>query len=152
LVKFLFEYVFKNISLFDNISNNSITNEEILNNEKIKVKIFKEFRKIIYNSRVEGFRKKLKESQDEFIKFTQDKLRELGGILDSIKSEADKDGKDNIYENFLYPIFKSLKLIIFISISKNRNVLILDSIEKVKIFFLFFLLYVILGKISNKSN
>jgi hypothetical protein len=141
LVKFLFEYVFKNILEFDNISINSMTSEEVLNNEKNKVKIFKEFRKIIYNSRVEGFRKKLKESQDEFIKFTQDKLRELGGVLDLIKSEADKEGKDNIYENFLYPIFKSLKLIIFISISKNRNVLILDSIENVKIFFLIFFYY-----------
>lgn len=134
LVKFLLEHVITSSLIcekFDDVSINEMTWEEILNNEKIKVKIFKEFRRIIYNIRIEGFRKKLISSQEEFLKSTQDKLRELGGVLDSIKLEAEKQGKDIIYENFLYPLFKSLKLIIFISISKNRNIVILDSIEKV---------------------
>ncbi len=134
LVIFLLEYVLLSslvFEKFDNVSINAMSWEEILNSEKIKVKIFKEFRRIIYSSRIEGFRKKLISSQEEFLKLTQDKLRELGGVLDSIKLEADKEGKDIIYENFLYPLFKSLKLTIFISISKNRNILILDSIEKV---------------------
>ncbi len=139
LVKFIFDYVIK-INIFTTeVNQNSVTKKEIdiYSNEKVRVRIFKEFRKIIYNNKIENFRNKLKNSQDQFLELSQEMLREVGLILDAIKIEADAAGKDSIHQNFMYPIFKALKLIIFISINKNRTRLTIGSLEKVKLIFNF---------------
>jgi hypothetical protein len=133
LIKFLFEHIFK-ISLTNEVlDENDVINlsddMKLFNNENIRAKIFKLFKKQM--RKWKEFLNKLVQSQESFQKLDSEKLRELNQNLENIKIEAELGRKDKFYDKFFFPMFKCLKLMVFISLGKIRIEKLKETIENV---------------------
>jgi hypothetical protein len=139
LIKFAFENILNNLSSnCDTIltpeteveSKYDNTQQEGEISDRTKIKIFTDFRKEVL-TKFGDFKFKLKSSNTLLNYIGVDKLRELNKKLESLKLEAEFSGKDEIYEKFYYPLFKYIKLIIFMTLGYIRINKLKDAIEKV---------------------
>jgi hypothetical protein len=123
---FIYLYLYKLIIiLFDhilkiNLNEDTESFNDFITNDKIKAKIVREFKREIYNKKFDDFKNKLFKCHSEFYKLSSDKLREINIVLDNLKIEAEEKGRDEIYNNFFFPLYKTLKLAVFISLGRIR--------------------------------
>jgi hypothetical protein len=73
----------------------------------------------------------------DFIQLPADILRDINQKLEILKTDAELNMKDEFYDKFFFPLFKALKLIIFISLGRIRILRINETIEKVTKSYLF---------------
>lgn len=151
---FIHPYLYKlMLILFDYVYLNPLSKDTQIHdieNEKVRSKIYKEYKKEIFSRKIESLKKKLKASQTNEIfnsqsetwtinpsadtinkQTTPEKLREINQILENLKNEAENLGKNKIYEKFFFPIFKTLKLVVFISLGKIRVNKLREAVENV---------------------
>lgn len=104
---------------------------EISENEKIKAKLIKEFKKEVLYFKISNFIKKLKKSCESFLELDKDILKEISQFLDCIKEEASSAKETLPYKKFFFPLLKVLKLTVFITLGTQRIDKLKDTVEKV---------------------
>jgi len=99
-------------------------------------KIFKEFKERI--SKFKDFIRKLKDSQNKYNtqRINTEKFRRINQLIEDVKIEAEElleesEDSSKDYENFFYPILKSIKLLLIILQAKIRIEKALEIVEKV---------------------
>lgn len=136
LINFIFIFIYKydkNYFLSD-FDNNFETTPELFDNERIRARIFKEFKKEISNindkNKYIEFKNKLK-NNFLFEEYESEKLREISQWLENLKIEAELNIKEKIYKKFFYNVFKICKFLIFLTLGKIRVNDLNKEIEKV---------------------